>query len=437
MALPQMVRVVRLLGVGALFGAALGWTSGVGSAGVAGHHHDRQATLFVSALGKSTNPDTSCSTAAFTTIASAITAAPFEGSVVVCPGTYHEQVAITKPLSLLGQDGAIVDEKGVTPTFVVNPPGVGPLTIFAAIAITSSDVNVRGLTVTNALGEGIFAGGVPATIDDISITHNTVVNNDLGGGFPTPASTYFECQVNGEIPGDCGEGIHFLSVANSQITHNYIAGNSGGVLLTDEDGPTHDNLVAWNVVTNNAFDCGITLPGHNPNALSATGQRQPSVAGVYDNSIEHNTITDNGLLGEGAGVLFANAGPGTAVYGNRVQGNTITGNELSGVTLHAHLLPPGTFEDASDNQIVDNVIGKNNVGSPVGPGDSLDAPASITDPLTTGILVYSGTVPVTITIQDNTIFDDHFGIWTGVNHLVTSTLDDNNFFNVVVPISAM
>ena len=67
-------------------------------------------------------------------------------------------------------------------------------------------------------------------------------------------------------------------------------------------------------------------------------------------------VTDNGLKGEGAGVLFANAGPGTASYDNLVEGNYLAGNELSGVTMHAHTLPPGTFEDLSGNRIIGNML---------------------------------------------------------------------------------
>ena len=79
--------------------------------------------------------------------------------------------------------------------------------------------------------------------------------------------------------------MHFIAVANSTVNGNFIAHNSGGVLLTDETGPTHNNLIANNIVTRNESDCGITVPGHNPAALSASGQPQPSVAGVYDNVI--------------------------------------------------------------------------------------------------------------------------------------------------------
>ena len=265
------------------------------------------------------------------------------------------------------------------------------------------------------------------TIRDITLKHNAVVHNDLGGGVP-PASTYFECQAQGQIPGDCGEGVHFLTVADSEVNGNFIAGNSGGVLLTDETGPTHNNVVENNIITRNASDCGVTAPGHNPAALNTAGQRQPAVAGVYDNAIVHNVITSNGLKGEGAGVLFANAGPGTASYNNLVAGNFIAGNELSGVTMHAHTLMPGQSEDLSGNKIIGNKIGTNNTG-----GDPLDAPASPKDLKTTGVLVFSGGIPVRTVIAHNHIFDNKIGIWLS-KPVKAFGLGTNFFHHVTTPI---
>ena len=225
---------------------------------------------------------------------------------------------------------------------------------------------MSGFTVTGAIGEGILATGTLAggSISDVSITDNWVVGNNTGGIPPSPNSPYPQCAASGQIPGDCGEGIHLMGVAHSVVRGNHSSGNEGGILLTDEFGPTHGNLIADNIVTGNLFDCGITVPGHNPFALDASGNPQPLVAGVYNNVIRGNRITGNGLLGEGAGVLFANAGPGTASYNNLVEDNYIAGNQLSGVTMHAHTLPPGMFEDLNGNRIIDNVIGRNNVGMP-------------------------------------------------------------------------
>ena len=202
------------------------------------------------------------------------------------------------------------------------------------------------------------------------------------------------------------------------------------MLLSDDTGPTHNNVVENNVVTGNTSDCGITVPGHNPNALNAAGKPQPSVAGVYANVIRNNVVTNNGVKGEGAGVLFANASAGTASYNNLVEGNYIAGNGLSGVTLHAHLIQPGQFEDLSGNVVIGNTIAKNNLD-----GDTLDSPASPTDPQTTGVLVYSGGTRVSITIARNHISNNAIGIWLS-KAVTASGLRTNKFTNVKTPISA-
>jgi hypothetical protein len=283
--------------------------------------------------------------------------------------------------------------------------------------------------VTNAQGEGILAAGLGRTITGINISGNAVVHNDLGGGVP-PKSPYFQCAAQGQVPGDCGEGVHFAGgVAYSTIRGNYIANNSGGILLSDDVGPTHNNLIADNTVTGNTADCGITVPGHNPMALNAKGKPQPQVAGVYKNVIKNNVVTGNGVKGEGAGVLFANAGPGTASYDNLVQGNYIAGNGLSGVTMHAHTIGTGQFEDLNGNVIVSNAIGKNNLD-----GDTLDGPP-VTDPHTTGVLVFSGGTRVWVVIAHNHIFNNTIGIWLS-KVVKAAGLRTNVFIHVTTPVSA-
>jgi nitrous oxidase accessory protein NosD len=410
-----------LLAVGAVVAHA-------GAASAAADWHGGKV-LYVSPGAKPHNSDKSCRSAAFQTIQSAVSAAPAGGTVVVCGGTYHEQVVISKPLSLVGKR-ATINESGVTPAIQVTLPGLGTQTIYAAVIVASSHVTFSGFTVRNAQGEGVLAAGLGGTVSGIVISHNTVVHNDLGGGVP-PKSKYFECAAAGAAPGDCGEGVHFAgNVAYSAIRDNFIAHDSGGVLLSDDVGPTHDNVVEDNIVTANASDCGITVPGHNPGALNAAGVPQPAVAGVYRNVIRHNVVTNNGVKGEGAGVLFANAGPGTASYNNLVEDNYIAGNGLPGVTMHAHTIGKGQFEDLNGNTIVGNTIGKNNLD-----GDKLDGPPGPEDLQTTGVLVFSGGTPVTVKIACNHISDNAIGIW--LSKVVTASgLGTNAFVNVTTPISA-
>jgi hypothetical protein len=408
--------------------AGHGKHSDPGKHGNHGHHGSgRKGALYVSPKGTTGAKDRNCHTAAYASVQAAVDAAPSGGTVVVCSGTYTEDVVISAPLKLLGQRGAVIHGSPTTTLMCdqLGPSGPGSAECLAAITIKSSNVAVMGLKVTGAIGEGILATGSLAggSIGHVLIQGNRVFGNDTGGIPPTDMSPYPQCVEVGEVPGDCGEGIHLMGVSDSVVSHNLVTGNSGGVLLTDEFGPTHHNLITHNIVTKNLFDCGITVPGHNPFALDSTGKPQPNVAGVYDNVISHNRITGNGTSGEGAGVLFANAQAGTASYDNLVTHNYIAGNEMAGVTLHAHPLGAGQFEDLSGNRIVHNTIGRNNTGG--------DPDAGVTS--TTGVLVF-GAVPVTVTISHNRIRNNDFGVWLGVAGNVTATMAHNVFHDVATPV---
>jgi nitrous oxidase accessory protein NosD len=416
-------------------GVALAWDHGGNGHG---HHHQPGNTLFVSPTGSSGNDGTSCDSAAYSTIQSAVSAAPSGGTVIVCPGTYTENVVVSQPLTLVGVNGATVhgsttpqpacDQFIFSATGPPKPVFGGPC--FAAITITSSSVKVTGFTVTGAIGEGILATGSlkGGSISNVQITGNHVVGNDVGGIPPVPSGTpsYWECVPTGGVPGDCGEGIHLMSVYDSVVSGNYDSGNSGGVLLTDEFGPTHDNLIVGNIVKDNLYDCGVTVPGHNPMALDASGNRQPSMAGDYNNVIAGNWITGNGVKGEGGGVIFANASAGSASYDNLVIHNYIAGNGLGGVTLHAHPIAPGTFEDLNNNNVIGNAIGQNNLDPDMDAGPN--SPQG-----TVGVLVY-GAVPVTIKIAGNRIFDNSIGIWLGTGGNITAKIRHNLFLNVGTPV---
>ena len=98
--------------------------------------------------------------------------------------------------------------------------------------------------------------------------------------------------------------------------------NSGGILVSDELGPTHDNVITGNTVVDNTLNCGITIVGHKKGAVDASGKLHPKVAGVYDNTFTKNVVTNNGTTGTGAGILLANPKAGMATYRNTISGNT-------------------------------------------------------------------------------------------------------------------
>jgi parallel beta-helix repeat protein len=247
--------------------------------------------------------------------------------------------------------------------------------------------------VQNANFEGILV--LNAT--EITISNNLVTGNDRSLNITAgtcPNQPPYETNEGF----DCGEGIHLMAVNHSVIAKNIVRNNSGGILLSDETGPTHDNLISGNTVNNNAYDCGITLASHAP--APSSGLMLP--AGVYHNTINGNISMNNGLLvpGAGAGVGLFAPGPGNATYGNVVVNNTLTGNGMPGVAMHNHAsvlhAPPVNL---NDNVIVGNTIS----------GNAADTDDAAT-PGPTGINIFS-LAPVTGTIiAQNKITNEQFDV---------------------------
>jgi hypothetical protein len=273
-------------------------------------------------------------------------------------------------------------------------------------------------------------------VSGVTIAGNVVAENDKL--FKT---NFGQCASTPQAPGDCGEAIHLVAVTNSTVEGNYVAHNAGGILLTDEFGPTSGNTIRFNDSNHNETDCGITLAGHSPLAFSPETGLPTGKAGVFDNRVEYNLALDNGVLGQGAGILMGGGAPDAGVYGNMIVGNYASGNGLAGITIHQHLVG-----DLNGNVIERNALGENNLD---GDFDFKEAQ----DSETTGILVASGEPPEgpggplppflrpgpieNTVIRGNLIVQNKIGIWTLNVPLAVNTIS-GNFFGpeVTTPVSS-
>jgi len=370
---------------------AVGLVASVGGPAGAGQKPKATSTLYVAPLKGRAKLPSVCKTAKFSNINAAIKAAAMGDTVVVCPGTYRGSSSLTvktKAGSIRVTSGALIETRvhlvGMTGA-IVNAEGlVNAITIFGPGA---AGTTVSGLTAEDAIGEGILAAGTGG----VTISDNTVVHNDNG----TAKSPWPFCAANGNVPGDCGEGLGLLTTSDSTVKDNTIEFNSGGILMSDELGPTSHDTIEGNLVEDNESDCGITIVGHNAHAVNAKGVPQPSVAGVFDNLVTGNVVISNGTTGEGGGILLA----GAASYDNTITDNQIAGNGLAGVTIHEH-----GINALSGDVVSGNWFGTNDItGDPGTP-----------DQVTTGVFVErdSPKLPtVYITVKDNTIAWDVIGIY--------------------------
>jgi parallel beta-helix repeat protein len=340
------------------------------------------------------------------TIKAAVSAASANDTIEVAPGTYKEDVVIGKSLSLIGanRNTTIINATGLSNGIYIDGRDHAGL----------SNVVVKGFTVENANFEGILV----TNASGVTVWNNYVLNNDKSLEPSIPACPGIPSFETGEAF-DCGEGIHLIGVGHSTVANNIVENNSGGILLSDDTGQTHNNLVTGNLVRNNSFDCGIVMASHAP----GPGSKAPHL-GVVRNTIADNTSTHNGFQvpGAGAGVgLFADGSGKGLVSGNVVIHNELTNNGIPGVAFHSHVGPAfgAPADDLSGNQIVGNHISGN------GPDFSDTA-----TPGPTGINVNSGMggTPITGTLISQNVID-HEAFEVVLNTPAQVDIHLNNFLD--------
>jgi hypothetical protein len=322
----------------------------------------------------------------YSTIGAAVAAANAGDTIQVAPGKYFEgDIVIAKSLSLIGASSSntIIDAAGKGNGIYVDGLDNSGLSEVVVTEFRIQNANFEGILVTNA--------------SSVTIADDRVVSNDLAlikqpGAPPScPGIPAFETLEGG----DCGEGIHLSGVDHSIVAHTLVENNSGGILLSDDTGKTHDNLITGNVIRNNPLDCGITLASH-----PLAGAVDPnSPRGVDNNTIAENEASDNGLdvQGASAGVGLFVAGTGLETSGSVVIGNRLTGNGLPGVAVHLHTAKTG--QNVDDNLIVGNYIAGNGA-------DTGDAAT----PGPTGINVFGAAAIFGTVIAHNVIKDEQVDI---------------------------
>ena len=337
----------------------------------------------------------------FASINAAIAQASPYDTINVQPGTYTEDVVVNKPISIVGasRSNTIVDASGLANGFNIDgldSPGL-------------ANVTVTGFTVQNANLEGV----VITSASFVNVWGNNVKGNDKAlsdQGCPgLPSWETAEAQ-------DCGEGLHLAGVDHATITSNNVEQNAGGILLSDELNVTHDNLISYNSVHDNAYDCGITLASHPPAPGRAPSKVQQAGAtgpfGLSHNTIFANVSYHNGYQAPGGvGIGVFDSVPGASNNGNVIVGNVTYNNGQPGVSMHSHTPSQGL----TDTIIAGNIIYNNGADA----GDAMT-------PGPTGVNVF-GVSPATGTIvSQNYIKAEQVDV--GVNTPTEVLVNLNNLY---------
>jgi nitrous oxidase accessory protein NosD len=250
----------------------------------------------------------------FSTIQAAVNASAAGATVLVCPGTYPEQVVVNKALTLKG-----VQSGTLGAAVIVAPPGgmvqnttslVTGNPIAAQILVTgTTDVSISNLTIDgghNGISSssctplnlvGLFYQNASGRVNRVAAVNQALTGSSIG------------CQVGLAIFVQSGNGgTSTVAVSNSHVQNyqkNGITGNEVGTTIT-----ISGNTVVGQGRTHGAAENSIQI------GFGATGKISSNVA--MDDIWAPDTISDSADAASGI-LVFASAG--VTVSGNTV-GNT-------------------------------------------------------------------------------------------------------------------
>jgi hypothetical protein len=329
----------------------------------------------------------------YTTIQSAVQAAPEDATVLVCPGTYAEQVVITTPLTLKG-----ISVPPLNNPTIAGPSGgvtIGPTGFASIIAVdtggTPGPVNIQGIVVDGSTAcenheqlTGILYLSTSGTIRDsviqslgnpvcgdsgiwvenddsrpmtVTAKNNVIRHIELGYGILArsgPSSSDLNFLVQDNIISLVNTGALFATNGNGvRVSGNNIS--SFGEALTVHDASTVDH----NVISIGIQDVALLIDGNGSNITGNTiTMRGGSVGITINNADSTATITSNRITGtidnsglSATGIIAAS--PNVSIRSNALS------NLASGIQL-----------PCSGNQLSANIIFDTTVGISGGPADA-------------------------------------------------------------------
>ena len=306
----------------------------------------------------------------FATIQAAVSAVPFGATVLVCPGTYPEQVVITQPLTLKGvTDGVSGAAVIAVPAggLVLNansPTDFGPLTgqlvIQNTVGVNVSDIIVDGTgsgCVAGANREsGIVVTDVGTPNDGVIAAkiQNVVVRNEhgcnVGEGIVVDTS-YATISAN-QLHDIDRTGV-VVSGGKASVANNTMqaVGLNGVALLAANQATVSGNNISG------VNQAGLLIQGNTTAAIFTKNiiVSSPNAVALWLVGVLNSTTTANRVSGAGWGVVLQSCA------GNIVQTNVFNGLGADGIfdqnSLGGNVVTKNTVNEAAFGIFTDSTVG--------------------------------------------------------------------------------
>jgi hypothetical protein len=274
-------------------------------------------------------PDGSCPDAFFSRVQSAIDAAVPGTTIVLCRGTYPEQLLVTKRVRLIGLPGARL----VPPALPLRTTSLRSGRTVTAAVILRAPAKIEGLAIdasNHGIGTcdgaapllaGIYVRGVAATISGTSVT---------GLGIPG-------------VPADCASGVGVLvhggGAARVRIEGNSIGGYQRAGIVVQDSGvraTIRENLVTGDGDTPDRLQNGIEVANGAAARIEENVVRDHAGPSGTSCQLDAGIVVDTGRVRVLGNQLERNAvGIRAASRGHLVRDNAVTGAGLIGLDVGA------------------------------------------------------------------------------------------------------
>jgi parallel beta-helix repeat protein len=291
------------------------------------------------------------------TIQQMVDAAEPGATVVVPAGTYKETVTITKPLTLQGSPGTVIDGED-RERWIVGAAG---------------NVTIEGFTFINS-DQPQYHGGLSNDGHDNWTVRNNVFQ-DAGNAAIDIKQGSGHLIENNEVARSGNVGIRLESVGSAMIRGNRSYGNNtkeldpgweaGGMKITGNYGGVHNLVIENNeVYENNGPGIWIDIDGDNVEIRDNRVHDNQRAGILYELSfnarIHGNVVYNNGLgfdeWGFGAGIVVQNSS-GVEVFDNVVAWNA------DGIAIISQQRSEARWNSVSGNYVHHNTIISDHDGS--------------------------------------------------------------------------
>lgn len=285
---------------------------------------------------------------------------PTANRIIVCPGTYTEQVTVARSVILEGKSSPVIQ----SPKAIANP-GM----IVAFTGPQQSDIHGFVVTGANNLDTNLYAGIGVQNGATVKIFHNHITD------------------IDAKVPGyNDGYGIYVdagkVTIVNNSIEkygNTGIEANAGGVPNTVAADITHNTVKGHLVSAQSNGQSGIDLREEATGTIqqnTVTGNQTPFddngfcilVDGTVGVSVKNNKVSGNqtGIEVSESNQAIVSGNTATKSTGNGIElhktfdslvsNNTSTGNNGSGIALTGNKYDPTTNVIVDSNNVSANDV---------------------------------------------------------------------------------